>query len=120
MTRPRVALVHDYLTQLGGAERVALEMTRAFPGAPLYATIRELAMSYFEHYYNPAGERTLRTYSRPVNLTRFDRMGWMTAERCDMGDFHNSIGRIPHLALTGITPSRKWRVGAGQVQFGRL
>jgi glycosyltransferase involved in cell wall biosynthesis len=37
--RPRVALVHDYLTQLGGAERVALEMTRAFPGAPLYTSI---------------------------------------------------------------------------------
>ena len=27
---------------------------------PVYATIRELAMSYFEHYYNPAGEKTLR------------------------------------------------------------
>jgi hypothetical protein len=37
--RPRVALVHDYLTQLGGAERVALEMTRAFPDAPLYTAI---------------------------------------------------------------------------------
>jgi glycosyltransferase involved in cell wall biosynthesis len=37
--RPRVALVHDYLTQLGGAERVVLEMTRAFPGAPLYTSI---------------------------------------------------------------------------------
>src|ERR1700675_1723601 len=40
---------------------------------PVYATIRELAMSYFEHYYNPAGEKTLRAYSRPVHLTRFDR-----------------------------------------------
>src|SRR3954468_10442458 len=47
---------------------------------PVYRTIRELAMSYFEHYYNPAGQRTLRGYSRPVNLKRFDRIGWMTAE----------------------------------------
>ena len=46
---------------------------------PVYATIRELAMSYFEHYYNPAGEKTLRAYSRPVNLARFDRtVQWMT------------------------------------------
>jgi hypothetical protein len=38
-------------------------------------------MSYFEHYYNPAGEKTLRAYStRPVNLKRFDRMNWMTSE----------------------------------------
>ena len=47
---------------------------------PVYRTIRELVMSYFEHYYNPRGEKTLRRYSRPVNLARFDRIGWMTAE----------------------------------------
>ncbi len=37
-------------------------------------------MSYFEHYYNPEGEKTLRRYSRPVDLRRFDPLGWMTAE----------------------------------------
>lgn len=47
---------------------------------PVYRTIRELVMSYFEHYYNPAGEKTLRTYSRPINLRRFDRIQWMTTE----------------------------------------
>ena len=47
---------------------------------PVYRTLRELAMSYFEHYYNPGGEKTLRTYSRPVNLKRFDPIGWMTAD----------------------------------------
>src|ERR1700680_1310544 len=48
---------------------------------PVYRSLRELAMSYFEHNYNPAGEKTLRTYSRPVNLRRFDSIGWMTAEQ---------------------------------------
>jgi hypothetical protein len=48
--------------------------------APIYRTLRELAMSYFEHYYNLRGERTLRAYSRPVNLSRLDGEGWMTAE----------------------------------------
>lgn len=47
---------------------------------PIYRTLRELAMSYFEHYYNLQGEKTLRRYSRPVNLRRFDRIGWMTSE----------------------------------------
>ncbi|HVR88712.1 MAG TPA: hypothetical protein VHG53_04105 [Candidatus Limnocylindria bacterium] len=47
---------------------------------PLYRTIRELVLSYFEDYYNYAGERTLRRYSRPVSLAQFDRIGWMTAE----------------------------------------
>jgi hypothetical protein len=34
----------------------------------VYLTIRELVMSYYERYYNPAEEKTLRAYStRPVN-----------------------------------------------------
>ncbi|HYX68250.1 MAG TPA: hypothetical protein VE825_03895, partial [Terriglobales bacterium] len=39
---------------------------------PVYRTLRELAMSYFDTYVNPRGHRGLRTYSRPVNLKRFD------------------------------------------------
>ncbi len=46
---------------------------------PIYRTLRELAVSYFEHYFNLKGEKTLRRYSRPVNLKRFDHMGWMTS-----------------------------------------
>ena len=37
---------------------------------PVYRTLRELAMSYFEQYFNLGGERTLRGYGRPVNLAR--------------------------------------------------
>jgi glycosyltransferase involved in cell wall biosynthesis len=37
----RVVLAHDYLTQRGGAERVALTMARAFPGVPLYTSVYE-------------------------------------------------------------------------------
>src|SRR5437867_9132108 len=39
---------------------------------PVYRSLRELAMSYFNVYFNLRGERTLRRYSRPVNLARFD------------------------------------------------
>jgi hypothetical protein len=48
--------------------------------APVYRTLRELALSYFEQYYNLRGERTLRSYSAAVNLERLDSLGWMTAE----------------------------------------
>ena len=49
---------------------------------PVYRSLRELAMSYFEGYINLRGDRTLRAYSLPVNLARFDRAhpGWMTTE----------------------------------------
>jgi hypothetical protein len=45
---------------------------------PVYRSLRELAMSYFNLYFNLRGQRTLRTFSRPVNLARFDRLHWMT------------------------------------------
>jgi hypothetical protein len=43
---------------------------------PVYRNLRELVMSYFDVYFNIYGEKTLRAYTRPVNLTRFDRLDW--------------------------------------------
>ena len=34
-----VAIAHDYLTQRGGAERVVLALSRAYPEAPIYTTL---------------------------------------------------------------------------------
>lgn len=48
--------------------------------APVYRTLRELALSYFDHYYNLRGERTLRAYSCAVNLARLDAQHWMTSD----------------------------------------
>jgi hypothetical protein len=48
--------------------------------APVYRSLRELALSYVDHYYNLRGERTLRSYSAAVNLTRLDDRNWMTSE----------------------------------------
>jgi hypothetical protein len=47
---------------------------------PVYRTLRELAMSYFEQYYNLEREKTLRGYTGPLELKRFDRLGWMTED----------------------------------------
>lgn len=47
---------------------------------PVYRSLRELAMSYFEQYYNIEREKTLRGYSGPLNLNRFDRFDWMTTD----------------------------------------
>ena len=45
---------------------------------PVYRTLRELALSYFDVYFNLRRERSLRTFSRPVSLSRFDARDWMT------------------------------------------
>jgi len=47
---------------------------------PVYRTIRELAMSYFEQYYNLEREKTLRGYTGPLDLKRFDRLDWLTQD----------------------------------------
>lgn len=41
MKQPRVAIVHDWLTTMGGAERVVLAMHEAFPDAPIYTSVYE-------------------------------------------------------------------------------
>jgi glycosyltransferase involved in cell wall biosynthesis len=52
----RVAIAHDYLTQMGGAERVVLAFCRAFPDAPVYTSLYEPARTYPEF-----GARDVRT-----------------------------------------------------------
>jgi len=47
---------------------------------PIYRTLRELVMSYFEQYYNLKREKTLRAYSLPLNLQAFDDVNWMTSD----------------------------------------
>jgi len=48
---------------------------------PVYRSIRELAMTFFHEYAEPKGKKILRSYSGPVDLSRFDGKGWMTAEK---------------------------------------
>ena len=74
---------------------------------PVYRSLRELAMSYFEHYFNPAGEKTLRTYSRPVNLKQFDKWDWMTSDD-NVWVVPNHLVDIPHIRL--ITPAMERRL----------
>src|ERR1051326_7541946 len=70
--------------------------------SPVYRTLRELALSYFEHYYNLDGEKTLRAYSRPVNLSRFDKIGWMTAEE-DLWVMPEYLLTISHTPIAHVT-----------------
>ena len=65
---------------------------------PVYRTLRELALSYFNIYFNLRGERTLRRFSRPVNLARFDPLGWMTSEK-NIWFIAEYLCEIPHQKL---------------------
>ncbi len=47
---------------------------------PVYRTLRELVMSYFDSFFNVEGEKTLRAYARPLNLATLDRYDWMGSD----------------------------------------
>ncbi len=47
---------------------------------PVYRTLHELVMSYFEEFYNVERKKTLRSYTVPLNLKAFDKLRWMTSD----------------------------------------
>jgi hypothetical protein len=48
---------------------------------PIFRSMRELALSYFENYFSYEGEKSLVGYTRPVDLRIFDRRRWVTDEK---------------------------------------
>jgi hypothetical protein len=66
---------------------------------PVYRSLRELAMSYFEMYYNLNGHKSLRSYSRMMDLSRFDDRNWETTDD-DLefiGDYTYTVRHYPLL-----------------------
>jgi len=47
---------------------------------PVYRTLRELVMSYFEQFYNVERKKTLRSYTVPLHLKAFDKFNWVTSD----------------------------------------
>jgi len=47
---------------------------------PVYRTLHELVMSYFEQFYNVERKKTLRSYTVPLNLKPFDKFNWMISD----------------------------------------
>ncbi|MCL5772762.1 MAG: hypothetical protein M1536_00070 [Firmicutes bacterium] len=71
---------------------------------PVYKNLRELAMSYFEDYFNEEGEKTLRGYSaKPVDLSIFDKKSWMTTGE-HLWFIPEYLGKISHSKI--LTPKQ--------------
>jgi len=65
---------------------------------PVYRTLRELSMSYFDFYFNTLGEKTLRSYSLPHNLNRFNHIDWKITER-DLDEIGIWLTDVKHISL---------------------
>ncbi len=62
---------------------------------PVYCSIRELIMSFFDVFFNSIGDKSLREYSAPFDLERFDKDGWMTTDR-DLSYIGDALDRARH------------------------
>jgi hypothetical protein len=69
---------------------------------PVYASLRELVMSYFESFFNLAREKTLRGYTVPLSLARFDRLRWTTRDKT-MDDIADGLDQIRKVEI--LTPT---------------
>jgi hypothetical protein len=91
---------------------------------PVYRSLRELVMSYFDDFFNELGEKTLRAYSATLDLTRFDSLGW---EWSDDASEHiaATLDRTRHFALLspaqerGLSPVDQRSLKAGMLGVNR-
>ena len=65
---------------------------------PVYRNYRELLMSYFEPFFNLARNRTLRGFTRPVDLRRFDALSWSVRDDT-MDEIAAALDRAPRVIL---------------------
>jgi hypothetical protein len=81
--------------------------------------VRELALSYFHEYFMNNGAKTLRQYSEPFDLRKWNG-DWMTADD-DLWDLERAIDRSPHHELisrkqiAGLRKADKIEIRAGKL-----
>lgn len=75
---------------------------------PVYATPRELAMSYF-HEYVKADKKTLRRVSKPFNIGKYDPDYWIT-NKDNCWSMALEIDAAPHVELINKTQVRNLKL----------
>ncbi len=62
---------------------------------PVYRSLRELVMSYFDFYFNIVGDKSLRSYSLPLDLSIFKSRHWTTTDE-DLEYIGDKLEKIRH------------------------
>ena len=62
---------------------------------PVYRSLRELIMSYFDFYFNTDGDKSLRSYSVPLNLTVYNSRHWKTTDE-DLEYIGDKLEQLHH------------------------
>jgi hypothetical protein len=62
---------------------------------PVYRSLRELIMSYFDFYFNLNGYKSLRSYSLPLDLSIFEKRDWTTTDE-DLEYIGDKLEQLHH------------------------
>jgi hypothetical protein len=65
---------------------------------PVYHSLRELIMSYFDFFFNTDGEKSLRSYSLPFDLTTLNDRKWATTDE-DLEYIGDKIDSLHHFPV---------------------
>lgn len=65
---------------------------------PIYPEVRSLALSYAHEYFMDSGEKTLREYSAPFDLSRYNPEAWITAEE-ELDELVDDLDASRHFPL---------------------
>ena len=76
---------------------------------PVYRTLRELVLSYFEHHFNVRRELTMRSYTRPLVLSERAFPAWRWRES-DLDDIADALDRQPGTVVVDRARERHLRL----------
>jgi hypothetical protein len=79
---------------------------------PVYRSLRELVMSYFDFYFNIAGDKSLRSYSLPLNLTIYNPKQWATSDN-DLEYIGDKLEKIHHYPVVDNRMIKKLKKASG-------
>lgn len=78
---------------------------------PVYRNLRELIMSYFDFYFNIYGDKSLRSYSLPLNLSQYNDRNWATTDE-DLEYIGDKLEQLHHINVVSEKMIKKLKVAS--------
>jgi hypothetical protein len=78
---------------------------------PIYHSLRELIMSYFDFFFNINGYKSLRSYSIPFDLTAFNHRNWATTDE-DLEYIGDKIESLHHYPVVSAKMIKKLNIAS--------
>jgi hypothetical protein len=91
-----VITLYKYKNKWGALSKT--NTTTAGMRLPVYKSVRELVMSYFDFYFNTKGDYSLHKYSTPINLNRLNHYHWRTTNK-DLITMGYELNKFTHIEI---------------------